>query len=207
MWAIPRSGWPSALIATTALISMARGWMTFACGNSVPNPATATPTRTATRTPTRTPTRTATATRTPTKTPVSQPGKVYLPLVFKDYPLLKVKSGVHLGNRGYGDWNANHPTRLQGTDQGALPKAVVVLSSQLYYLDRPTAPPCKIAQARVKATELYAYLTDAIQNGTTVGAAFFGEFVPAAGSNLINVLILLPILLTAWTAAQARSGR
>ena len=46
-----------------------------------------------------------------------------------------------------------------------------------------------------------------IQNGTTPGAAFFGEFVPAAGSDLINVLILLPILLTAWVAAQARSGR
>jgi uncharacterized membrane protein len=46
-----------------------------------------------------------------------------------------------------------------------------------------------------------------IQNGTSLGAAFFGEFVPAAGSNLINVLILLPILLTAWAAAQARTGR
>ena len=34
-----------------------------------------------------------------------------------------------------------------------------------------------------------------IQNGTTPGAAFFGEFVPAAGSNLINVLILLPFCL------------
>jgi uncharacterized membrane protein len=46
-----------------------------------------------------------------------------------------------------------------------------------------------------------------IQNGTSPAAAFFGEFVPAAGSNLINVIILLPILLTAWNAAQARSGR
>lgn len=46
-----------------------------------------------------------------------------------------------------------------------------------------------------------------IQNGTSPAAAFFGEFVPAAGSNLINVVILLPILLTAWNAAQSRSGR
>jgi len=46
-----------------------------------------------------------------------------------------------------------------------------------------------------------------IQSGTSPAAAFFGEFVPAAGSNLINVVILLPILLTAWNAAQARSGR
>ena len=33
------------------------------------------------------------------------------------------------------------------------------------------------------------------------------EFVPAAGSNLVNSLILLPILLTAWAAAQTRTGR
>lgn len=46
-----------------------------------------------------------------------------------------------------------------------------------------------------------------IQNGTSPAAAFFGEFVPAAGSNLVSVVILLPILLTAWTAAKARTGR
>lgn len=46
-----------------------------------------------------------------------------------------------------------------------------------------------------------------IQNGTSPAAAFFGEFVPAAGSNLVNVIILLPILLVAWNAARARSGR
>lgn len=45
------------------------------------------------------------------------------------------------------------------------------------------------------------------QNGTSPAAAFFGEFVPAAGSNLVIVFILLPILLTAWNAAQARTGR
>jgi uncharacterized membrane protein len=46
-----------------------------------------------------------------------------------------------------------------------------------------------------------------IQNGNSPAAAFFGEFVPAAGSNLIVVVILLPIVLSAWNAARARSGR
>jgi len=46
-----------------------------------------------------------------------------------------------------------------------------------------------------------------LQNGTTPGAALFGEFVPAAGSNLVNSVILLPILLTAWNAARSRTGR
>ncbi|HNP69822.1 MAG TPA: ECF transporter S component [Kouleothrix sp.] len=53
----------------------------------------------------------------------------------------------------------------------------------------------------------FAAFGGVFQNGTSPALAFFGEFVPAAGSNLINVLILLPILLTAWTAARARSGR
>lgn len=53
----------------------------------------------------------------------------------------------------------------------------------------------------------FAALGGVLQQGTSPAAAFFGEFVPAAGSNLINVVILLPILLTAWSAAQARSGR
>ncbi len=44
-------------------------------------------------------------------------------------------------------------------------------------------------------------------NGYNFTTAFLGEFVPAGGSNLINVAILLPILLAAWNAAQARTGR
>src|SRR5207249_3400929 len=38
-----------------------------------------------------------------------------------------------------------------------------------------------------------------------VGA--LGVFVPAGGSDLINGLILLPILLVAWKTAQAQTGR
>jgi uncharacterized membrane protein len=53
----------------------------------------------------------------------------------------------------------------------------------------------------------FAAMADIWWNGYSFTTAFLGEFVPAAGSNLINGLILLPILLTAWAAAQARSGR
>ena len=34
-----------------------------------------------------------------------------------------------------------------------------------------------------------------------------GEFVPAAGPNLINASILAPILLAAYKAVQSRTGR
>jgi energy-coupling factor transport system substrate-specific component len=37
--------------------------------------------------------------------------------------------------------------------------------------------------------------------------ATIGELVPAAGSDLINGLILLPILLVAYNAATRRYGR
>jgi len=53
----------------------------------------------------------------------------------------------------------------------------------------------------------FAAMADIWWNGYSFITAFLGEFVPAAGSNLINGLILLPILLTAWAAAQIRSGR
>lgn len=53
----------------------------------------------------------------------------------------------------------------------------------------------------------FSAMADIWWNGYNFTTAFLGEFVPAGGSNLINVAILLPILLTAWNAAQARTGR
>ncbi len=41
----------------------------------------------------------------------------------------------------------------------------------------------------------------------TFASATIGYFLPAAGSDLINGLILLPILLIAYNAARARTGR
>src|SRR5262249_35224662 len=51
----------------------------------------------------------------------------------------------------------------------------------------------------------FAALADIAWNGYSFTTAFLGEFLPAAGSNLINALILLPILLAAWKTAQART--
>lgn len=53
----------------------------------------------------------------------------------------------------------------------------------------------------------FAAMADIYWNGYSFETAFLGEFVPAASSNLVNALILLPLLLTAWQSAQARSGR
>jgi energy-coupling factor transport system substrate-specific component len=53
----------------------------------------------------------------------------------------------------------------------------------------------------------FTALADIWWNGYSLPTAILGEFVPAAGSNLINAMILLPILLTAWNTARAQTGR
>lgn len=52
----------------------------------------------------------------------------------------------------------------------------------------------------------FAAYTDIWVSKYTIGAAT-SEFLPAAGSDLINGLILLPILLVAYNAARRRFGR
>jgi energy-coupling factor transport system substrate-specific component len=52
----------------------------------------------------------------------------------------------------------------------------------------------------------FAAYTDIWVSKYTIAAAT-GNFVPAALSDLVNGLILLPILLVAYNAAVRRSGR
>jgi hypothetical protein len=53
----------------------------------------------------------------------------------------------------------------------------------------------------------FASIADIWVNGYTFFVAMVGEFVPAAGPNLINAAILAPILLAAYKAVQSRTGR
>ncbi len=53
----------------------------------------------------------------------------------------------------------------------------------------------------------FAAIADIWINGYTFFVAMVGEFVPAAGPNIINAAILVPILLGAYQAVQARAGR
>jgi uncharacterized membrane protein len=53
----------------------------------------------------------------------------------------------------------------------------------------------------------FAAIADIWINGYTFFVAMVGEFVPAAGPNIINSAILSPILLAAYKAVQARTGR
>ncbi len=53
----------------------------------------------------------------------------------------------------------------------------------------------------------FASIADIWVNGYSVATALLGEFLPAAGTNLIFTVILVPILYAAWESARAQTGR
>jgi uncharacterized membrane protein len=53
----------------------------------------------------------------------------------------------------------------------------------------------------------FAAIADIWVNGYSFFTATVGEFAPAAGPNIVNAAILAPILLGAYQAVQARTGR
>jgi hypothetical protein len=53
----------------------------------------------------------------------------------------------------------------------------------------------------------FAAISDIWINGFPLAVAIVGEFIPAAGPNLIFAAILLPILVAAYAAVQRQSGR
>ncbi|MBL7062736.1 MAG: ECF transporter S component [Anaerolineae bacterium] len=53
----------------------------------------------------------------------------------------------------------------------------------------------------------FAAISDIWINGYSFATAIIGEFAPAAGPNILNSMILTPILLAAYQAIQARTGR
>jgi uncharacterized membrane protein len=52
---------------------------------------------------------------------------------------------------------------------------------------------------------LFAALSDIVINGFSLSAAVVGEFLPAAGPNLIFAAILVPMLIMAYTSTRAQS--
>jgi uncharacterized membrane protein len=53
----------------------------------------------------------------------------------------------------------------------------------------------------------FAAISDVWINGFSLPAAVVGEFLPAAGPNLIFAAILVPLLVAAYAAVQRQSGR
>jgi len=53
----------------------------------------------------------------------------------------------------------------------------------------------------------FAALSDIAINGYSFAAAIVGEFLPAAGTNMLFAAILLPLVVVAYEAIQKQSGR
>jgi uncharacterized membrane protein len=53
----------------------------------------------------------------------------------------------------------------------------------------------------------FAALADIFVNGYSFFTAFIGEFIPAAGPNILFAILLAPLLYAAWKQAQTRAGR
>lgn len=53
----------------------------------------------------------------------------------------------------------------------------------------------------------FAAISDIWINGYSLPSAIVGEFLPAAGPNLIFIAILVPLLVVAYRAVQKQSGR
>jgi uncharacterized membrane protein len=54
---------------------------------------------------------------------------------------------------------------------------------------------------------LFASLSDMVINGFSLPAAIVGEFLPAAGPNLIFAAVLVPMLVVAYASTRRQSGR
>lgn len=97
--------------------------------------------------------------------------QVYIPLVMYRYSAPKRWSGVHLGNRNT-DWNSTFLQRVDPALGGQWPAAVVVLSPQVYQINRfpDTHPflPCRIDSASVRHPVIFDYLKRAAQAGVRV---------------------------------------
>jgi|GEM_PF-3030094 len=104
---------------------------------------------------------------------VPQIRHVYLPTVLRNYPrppaAPKLSTGIHLGNRT-ADWTLEMLQPIDGDQGGVWPAAVVVLSDQVWTIERSPTTPCTITRAypRPDRPIVYNYLKRAASNGTRV---------------------------------------
>lgn len=101
--------------------------------------------------------------------------RVFLPIVMNNYcdPSMKCWSGIHLGNK-VDDWNNTLLRRIDPTvlTSAQWPRAVVVLSNQVYQINRyPSSDPnypCRVQNAAVLRPVIFDYIKRAAQAGVRV---------------------------------------
>jgi hypothetical protein len=132
--------------------------------------------------------------------PASLIPQAWLPAMINSYPWVKIKSGIHLGNRSSSDntndWNVpmDYLARLRGTAQGPWPAAIVVLSDQVYYVRRNDAA-CNVTSVDVKNNYVFDYLNQAAAHGTKIVFRIYpspGNFTDALQPQQGSLHMLLP---------------
>ena len=99
--------------------------------------------------------------------------RAYFPLVMRNYcgETRKCWSGVHLGNRT-NDWNSTFLHRIDPALDGKWPHVVVVLSNQVYQINRYPSNdpnyPCRVQSASVRHPLIFDYIKRAAQAGIRV---------------------------------------
>lgn len=152
-----------------------------------------TPTRTQTATATGTATVTPTSTQLPSVTPTSTstivtpvvppgqgypgpegiavvtPGSMAYRVYLSSIQKLRTVGGIHLGNRST-DWNTHTDflVRLRPGPDGSFPAVVVVLSDQVFNINRATSGLCKIGSVSIRDQYAYDYLTLAQNNSAKI---------------------------------------
>lgn len=101
--------------------------------------------------------------------------QAYLSLVMNNYCSgvgIKCWSGIHLGNRSNSDWNDAILQTLDPVADGTWPKAIVVLSSQIYQIQRypvdHATMPCRVDKAEILMPVVFDYVKRAAQHGVRV---------------------------------------
>lgn len=105
-------------------------------------------------------------------TQVTLTPQAFLPLVMNDYCSgvgAKCWSGMHLGNRNNSDWNSTLLQRIDPVLGGEWPRAIVVLSSQVYQINRYPSDhatmPCRVQDASILTSVAFDYIKQAAGNG------------------------------------------
>lgn len=102
---------------------------------------------------------------------------VYVPLLIFGFP--GAERGIHLGNLPEQFWSkpSDFLTDLRGTAERGVPKVIVVLSDQLYNVNR-SAPGCRIDSVSVRHEPDFAF----VQQVTAQGAHLIIRIHPSPGN-------------------------
>lgn len=139
--------------------------------------------------------------------------QLYLPLIMTPPPI-KRRSGIHLGARPSSTWSgtANVLGRLRGNEGGIWPAVIVVLSQEIYTVNRSQEGRCDITDVTIGRQEDYNFLRLAARNGTKIVIRVYpspGNFRDAVELNEPHTLIseagVLPPNRT-YCASQGRDG-